>query len=224
MIETALSGVPKLGLEETVRNMGVLIDGITGAKCPRCGSTDFWKRGFRKTSTKNEKVPCRVCKDCGYTFTILDINDACSHNRAARILNLDNKKVDTLLEDNTQFGLIEKNGDVYSSKIKNRKINKVELYHNVPVYHHLLTSLGANPKRADFEKSLAIFLNGGALSKVKRDILWRRYQEIAIDVFVCEKSCKFSSTCNKKPREKINCETVKKAKQRKREWKVDIVI
>ena len=123
-------GIPTVPLKECVHDMGVLHSDLTGEKCPRCGGTEFWKRG------------------------------------------------------------------------------------------------SVNYKGQKFEDALKTFPEGdlSGISKVKRDVLWRRYQEIAIEIFVCEKTCSFSRTCKKDHHARKECSTVKKALKPKRVWKAEIII
>ena len=224
-------GIPTVPLKECVHDIGILHSGLTGEKCPRCGGTDFWKRG--SVNYKGQKLPRRVCKGCGYALSVHgDPTKPFTRVRAARYFNLDKKKVDNLIYDTQVFGLIkETNPGTYGStdlggQLRAGKITRGELYHNIPIYRHLIENTGFELKRQKFEDALRTFPEGdlSGISKVKRDVLWRRYQEIAIEIFVCEKTCAFSRTCKKDHRERKECSTVKKALKPKRVWKVDIVI
>jgi len=223
-------GIPATPLKECVHDIEVLCSGVTGTNCPRCGSADLWKKGYWEY--KGIKRPRRVCRDCGYMFTIQDIHEPITQNRAARILNLDELKGNRIFEDTLESGLITKIGeDKYcTSPLGKRAISgtatKIEIYNNIPIYHHLIETVGFNLRRSKFEAAIKYDLDGSLikLSKIKRDTLWRRYQEIAIEIFVCEKTCTFSRTCKKDHRERKECNTVKKALKPKRVWKVDIVI
>ena len=224
-------GIPTVPLKECVHDIGILHSGLIGEKCPRCGGTDFWKRG--SVNYKGQKLPRRVCKDCGYALSVHgDPTKPFTRVRAARYFNLDKKKVDNLIYDTRAFGLIkETNPGTYGStdlgaQLRAGKITLGELYNNIPIYRHLVENLGFELKRRKFEDALTTFPEGdvSGISKVKRDVLWRRYQEIAIEIFVCEKTCAFSRTCKKDHRERKECSTVKKALKPKRVWKVDIVI
>lgn len=220
----SMENVPQIGLKDTIKNLEVLVSGADGSKCPRCGQSEFWKGGTIKT-TKGEILPRRICCNCGYTFSFVDIKqDSISKHRAARIFNLNDKKVDMFINDAIEFGVIKKEGELYSltGVIKPGEMNNLNLYRNVPIYNYLIKSLGATPRRSDFEKSLKQFLGDDYISKIKRDVLWRRYQEIASDIFICGKLCKFSRTCKKNHIERKDCDVVRKAKDRKKEWRVDI--
>jgi hypothetical protein len=209
--------LPTQGLKETLIDLETLTSGTTGKKCPRCGGNAFNKAGFSKLLGKrSQRLRCR---DCGYTFGISELKEKISRNRAARTFNLYNKRADDRIDSALQYGLIKKCDD---GKYKATAISqRSAYYHNVPLFHHLITSLGQSPKRADYEKSLKTFSDEdlSKASKIKRDVLWRRYQEIAIEVFICEK-CNFCRTCKKDHIERSVCSTVKKTKQRT--WQVDI--
>ena len=223
-------GIPTRGLKACLTDMDILCSGVTGINCPRCGGTDFGKLGSRKY--KGVKRPCRVCRDCGYTFTIQNIDQPITRNRAARIWNLDSSKFDRILEDTLQFGLIKKTGgDQYTGtmlgvKLKSGIATKRELYCNIPLYRYLIETVGFNLKRSKFESALKLHPDKSLpeASKIKRDTLWRRYREIAVEVFVCEKTCQFSRTCKKDHHARKECDIVKKALKPKRIWKAEIEI
>ena len=213
--------LPACSLEESIRNLKVLQQGAEGNSCPRCGGTDFGKRGRYKYKGRN--YPKKLCRDCGYIFSIIDLKkEGSTHNRAARIFNLDNKKLDNLLYDALQFGVVKKNEDGTYSKGAFK--SNLDAYHKIPLYHYLIETVGNNLQRSVFESALQSNPDKtlASESKVKRDTLWRRYQEIATEIFVCEKQCKFGMTCKKVPRERTSCDIVKKARSKKRGWKVDI--
>lgn len=214
--------IPVVGLKESIHNLEILYRGTTGETCPRCGSTDLNKGGHY--TYKEKKHPRKICRDCGYAFSIVDFeNEGSTRPRAARIFNLDDKKVGKLLDDTIQFGLIKDNRDGTYSCIPSNNKSKTELYHNVPLYHHLLETVGYDLKRSLFEGALKSKPEYAAMSQLKRDTLWRRYKEIAIEVFVCEKKCTFCRTCKKDHHARAVCDVVKKANIENR-WKVDIVI
>ena len=223
-------GIPTRGLKESICNHDTLCSGVTGTNCPRCGSTDHGKKGYWEY--KGIKRPRRVCNDCGYMFTIQDINQPITRNRAARILNLDSLKSERIFEDTLAFGLIKKVGeDRYSGttlgdQIVSGNAPRAIAYNNIPVYRHLIETVGFELKRSKFEAAIKYDLGGSVLklSKIKRDVLWRRYREIAIEIFVCEKTCKFSRTCKKDYCARKECDVVKKALNPKRVWKAEIVI
>ena len=220
MIETS---IPVSNLNEATHNLEILYEGTTGIKCPRCGGGSFGKLGYYKY--KGKKHPRKLCNDCGYAFSIIDFKkEGATHNRAARILNLDNLKSEKIFEDTLAFGLIKKNTDGTYSTIKQDRQSKKKLYQNIPLYKYLIDKVGYNLKRNVFENALASCpdISSSKISKIKRDVLWKRYQEIAIEIFVCEKTCKFSGTCKKDHSEHKECSIVKKAKITKREWRVDI--
>ena len=223
-------GIPTCGLKACLTDMNVLCSGVTGAACPRCGGTDFWKLGSRKY--KEVKRPCRVCRDCGYTFTIQPIDAPITQNRAARILNLDKLKGNRIFEDALTFGLITRIGEDKhcTSSLGKRAISgnatRMEIYNNIPIYRHLIEAVGFDLKRSKFEAAIKYNPDGSVLkiSKTKRDTLWRRYREIAVEIFVCEKTCQFSRTCKKDHRARKECDIVKKALKPKRIWKAEIEI
>jgi len=230
-IELVKYGVPATSLKECIHDIEVLGSALIGTKCPKCGGTDFWKRGSVKH--KDQKLPLRICQDCGYAFTVNgDITKPFTQVRASRYLNFDNKKVDKLLYDMQAFGLVKEIApETYSktdfgARALKGNLKRSESYNNIPIYRHLIENTGFELKRQKFEDALRTFPEGdlSGISKVKRDVLWRRYQEIAIEIFVCEKTCAFSRTCKKDHRERKECSTVKKALKPKRVWKVDIVI
>lgn len=228
MTETlGISGIPTRGLKESIRDLEVLCSGVTGTKCPRCESADLGKLGY--LIYKGVKRPRRVCRDCGYTFTIQPIGEPITRNRAARILNLDDKKTVKIFEDTLAFGLIKKIGeDKYTGtalgvRLKSGNATKREVYDVVPLYRHLFETVGFELKRSKFENALKSY-SDEVLSKIKRDVLWRRYQEIAVEIFVCEKTCQFSRTCKKDHHARKECGVVKKALRPKRVWKVEIEI
>ncbi|MDD3019811.1 MAG: hypothetical protein PHX61_02370 [Alphaproteobacteria bacterium] len=220
-------GIPTHGLKECLTDLNVLCSGVTGTKCPRCESTDLGKLGY--SSYKGVKRPRRVCRDCGYTFTIQSIDALITWNRAARILNLDDKKPVKIFEDTLAFGLIKKIGeDKYTgtalgTRLKSGNATKREIYDSIPVYQHLFETVGFELKRSKFENALKSY-SDGSLSKIKRDTLWRRYQEIAVEIFVCEKTCQFSRTCKKDHHARKECGVVKKVLKPKRVWKAEIEI
>ena len=214
-------GIPTIGLKDTIHNFKVLHQGATGESCPRCGSNDHGKRGYY--TYKETKHPKKICRDCGHIFSIVDLqSEGSTRNRAARILNLDNKKADTLLEDTVQFGLIKKNEDGTYSSTNPKAVSKTDAYYNVPLYRYLLETVGYDLKRSLFETVLKSKPEY-AMSEIKRDTLWRRYKEIAVEVFVCEKKCTFCRTCKKDTKMRAGCDVVKKANIENR-WKVAIVI
>jgi len=215
--------IPTIGLKESLNNLKILYQGGKGDICPRCSSNEFRKLGTYKY--KGNVYPRKLCCNCGYVFsTINPEKEGYSHNRASRIFNLDNKKVDDLIEDALLFGVIKVNGDGTYSKA-NPIISKVEMYHNVPLYHYLIETVGYDLKRSVFEDALKHHPDQtiARVSKIKRDTLWRKYQEIAVELFVCEKMCKFSRTCKKDQHERNACDTVKKSKPKKKIlWRADI--
>ena len=215
---TEVLQIPTQSLKDTLTDLGTIVSATTGKNCPRCGGTNFNKAGFSKLLGKKVRRLC--CRDCGYMFGVSELQEVFSRNRAARAFNLYNKRADDYIDSAIQFGMIEKcdNGKYKALPITQRSTH----YHNVPLFHHLIVSLGASPKRADFENALKTFSDEtlSKASKIKRDVLWRRYQEIAIEVFICEK-CNFCRTCKKDHVERGECSTVK-AKQSKSVWKVDI--
>jgi len=224
MIETEIAdklGIPMLGLKESIHNLEVLYKGSTGEVCPRCEGKEFNKSGFYKY--KGKKYPKKICRDCGHSFSIVDFqNNGSTCNRAARILNLDDKKVYDRIDDALQFGLIKKIGDdMYTVGAK--PSSKTGAYHKIPLYHYLIETVGFNLRRGNFENALKSHPDTelASISLIKRDTLWRRYQEIAVEIFVCEKLCKFSRTCKKNHYEREECDVVKKTRE-KPSWKVDI--
>lgn len=214
--------LPACGLKESIHNLEVLRRCAEGKSCPRCGGSKFGKRGVY--SYKGKQYPKKLCLDCGYIFSVVDLKkDGSTHNRAARIFNMENRKVDNLLNDAIQFGVIKNNNDgTYSGVFP--AVSRLEAYHNIPIYHHLIETVGYNFKRSVFENALQSFPDTtlAAISKIKRDVLWRRYQEIAIEIFICGKTCKFGKTCKKPAFDRINCDVVKTARAKKRDWNVDI--
>ena len=209
--------IPTQSLKETLTDLKTIVSGNTGQNCPRCGGTDFNKAGFSKLLGKrSQRLRCR---DCGYTFGISELQTEFSRNRTARVLNLYNKRSDDYIDSMMQYGMVKKSDE--GGYTRNPIAQRSLYYHNVPLFHHLITSLGQFPKRSDFESSLKTFLEDDIsnASKIKRDVLWRRYQEIAIEVFICEK-CNFDRTCKKNHKERAICSTVKKTKQKS--WQVDI--
>jgi hypothetical protein len=147
----------------------------------------------------------------------------------ARIWNLDSSKTDRLLEDMLQIGLIKKiaddryNGTIFGARVVAGNATKREIYCNIPLYRHLIENVGFDLKRSKFENALKLY-SDELLSKIKRDTLWRRYQEIAVEIFVCEKTCQFSRTCKKDHHARKECGVVKKALNPKRVWKAEIEI
>jgi hypothetical protein len=214
---TEILGIPTQSLKETLTDLKTIVNSTTGQSCPRCGGTDFNKAGFQPLLGKRSRK--LRCLDCGYTFGVSDITEEFSQNRAARIFNLNSKRSDDYIESAMQYGIIKKCDD--GKYTKSDPPDKALCYHNVPIFHHLITSLGASPKRADFERSLKSFPDEdlSKLSSIKRDVLWRRYKEIVIEVFICGK-CNFSRICKKDHKERLLCDTVKKTKQKS--WIVDI--
>jgi hypothetical protein len=209
--------VPSQSLKDTLTDLGTIVSATTGKNCPRCGGTNFNKAGFSKLLGKKSRRLC--CRDCGYMFGVSELQETFSRNRAARAFNLYNKRADDYIDSAMQYKLVKKCDD---GKYKaTSTLHRSAYYHNIPLFHHLITSLGQYPKRADFESSLKTFSdeNLSKVSKIKRDVLWRRYQEIAIEVFICDK-CNFCRTCKKDHIERGVCSTVKKTKQKS--WKVDI--
>lgn len=209
--------IPTQSLKETLTDLKTIVSGNTGQNCPRCGGTDFNKAGFSKLLGKKSRRLC--CRDCGYMFGVSELKEEFSRNRAARALNLYNKRADDCIDSAMQYGVVKKCDD--GKYQRTPTIRRSAYYHNVPLFHHLINSLGQFPKRSDFESSLKTFLDDdiSKASKIKRDVLWRRYQEIAIEVFICEK-CSFDRTCKKNHKERSICSTVKKTKQKS--WQVDI--
>jgi hypothetical protein len=221
--------IPACGLKQSVHNLEILYKGATGESCPRCEGNEFGKLGYY--DYKGKRYPKKICHSCGYAFSIVDFkNEGSTRHRAARILNLDDKKVDNLIDAALQFGLIKENDNkTYNCNYTStalKKVSKAELYHKVPLYHYLIETVGYNLKRSVFENALKSHPDKtlATESKIKRDTLWRRYQEIAIEIFVCESTCKFSRTCKKEPREREECDVVQKSRPKKELWKVDIEI
>jgi hypothetical protein len=216
-------GVLRCGLKESVHNLEILYQGTTGECCPRCGGKEFGKHG--KYTYKGKSYPNKICRNCGRIFSIVDFQkEGSTQNRATRILNLDSKKGDDLIEATLQFGLIKKNNNDTYSVVPSRNKTKLEIYNNVPLYRYLIETVGYNLKRCIFEDALKSNpdVSLDRASSIKRDTLWRTYQEIAVEIFVCEKTCKFSRTCKKDPQERYECDTVKKTRVKKRVWRVDI--
>jgi transposase-like protein len=209
-----------IGLKESIHNAKVLYQGAMGESCPRCGSTEMNKGGYYNYNGK--KHPRKICRDCGYAFSTVNMQaEGSTRNRAARILNLDDKKVDVMLSESIQFGMIKDNGNGTYTATVDKNTPKEKMYRNVPIYQHLLNTVGYDLKRRLFEEALRSNPDKmfPRLSPIKRDTLWRRYKEIAIEVFVCEK-CAFGRTCKKDHKERAVCDTVKKSK----EPKIDIWI
>jgi hypothetical protein len=214
---TEVLQIPSQSLKETITDLKTIVSANTGKNCPRCGGTDFNKAGFSKLLDKrSQRLRCR---DCGYTFGISELQEKFSRNRAARAFNLYNKRADDYIDSMLQYGMVKKGDD--GKYTRNQIVCRSAYYNNVPLFHHLIISLGSSPKRAAFEKSLKTFSDESLskASKIKRDVLWRRYQEIAIEVFVCKK-CNFDRTCKKNYKERSMCSTVKKTKEKV--WTVDI--
>ena len=91
-------GIPTCGLKESIRNLKILYRSTNGEICPRCEGTEFNKLGTY--TYKGKSYPKKLCRNCGYTFSIIDLQkDGSTRNRAARIFNLDNKKADDLIND-----------------------------------------------------------------------------------------------------------------------------
>ena len=217
-------GIPTCGLKESIRNLKILYRSTNGEICPRCEGTEFNKLGTY--TYKGKSYPKKLCRNCGYTFSIIDLQkDGSTRNRAARIFNLDNKKADDLINDALQFGLIKRTDNEKYIVPTKKNASKSEPYHKIPLYRYLIESVGYNLKRCVFENALKSHPDKSLAltSKIKKDTLWRRYQEIAIEIFVCEKTCKFSRTCKKISLDRMGCSIVKKDKI-KRRWVPDIEI
>ena len=171
-------GVPATPLKECIHDIEVLGSDLAGEKCPRCGGTEFWKRGSVKY--KDQKLPLRVCKECGYALSVHgDPTKPFTRVRMARYLNLDNKKVDDLFYDVQAFGLVKEIAPETYSKTDfgalalKGNLKRSELYHNIPIYRHLIENVGFELKRRKFEDALTTFPEGdvSGISKVKRDVL-----------------------------------------------------
>ena len=216
-------GIPAISLKETLHDLEVIHRGTTGECCPRCGEKEFGKLG--NYIYKGKTRPKRLCRSCGYVFSLVDPHtDGYTGHRAARLFNLDKQKAYNIFDDSLQYGIIKENNDGTFSKATIHGVSKSEMYHKIPIYHYLIEAVGYNLQRHIFENALQTHPEKtiATISKIKRDTLWRRYQEIAVEIFVCEKTCKFSRTCKKDHIERNKCDIVQNTKPKKTVWRADI--